>query len=576
MTVTETNYNIQPVKNEYLDFIQNLERKRLTNGLFAENLQLPYKIRVVIYLRVSTLPQAGLDKTSLKEQKEEAIKYANNQGWVIVKIYCDTSTGTNTEKRDGFNQILIDAKNGLFDVLIGWTADRLARNLDDMYARRALLKANNIQITTVKEPSSIVDPRIYSLKEQDSTKIIIDYLLDWKAEQDNISRVNRFQLGKIGKAKNGKIPVKVPYGYRKKVYFKNGDPKKKIEIDEIVEIEAEIVKEIFNHYDKDSWGMRKIAEYLNLKGVSSPSGKKWCYSAIKYILQNPTYTGLVRYGWRLSQSKKSRSRLHEGHEGIITKGNHLLIIEPEQYKKVQDKQKIRNKLGGKAVSSKGLLTGILKCGRCGGGTYIKSFPNWYAYKKTATERHKHKKSQAYVCSKYSAYGRSGCTTSYVVYAEKIHKIVIDKIDKLANSKEARTAFAKHVKKNNSAILKIKLKNLEKILISLEEKTRRIKKAYIDGKFTLDEFDEENKKIEVEKKQCITEIEETKIKLLKEEKIAHQTENALLALTDFQKSWNTATFTEKKELFQVILDKIVVKENNVQIYFSQSDVSNQSQ
>lgn len=564
--------NLITTESDFVQEILKAEQSRLIDLNYLEQLKLPYLIRAAFYLRVSTIAQAKSDKTSLHEQELQIKEMITRNNWVLSGRYCDGGlSGKSMDSRKDFLRLVEDAKQGMFDVIVGWATDRLARNVDEMTALRAELRKCNVQITTVNEPTEVIDPRHFSLQANDDWKKLMAYIQDFNAQIDNAKIAARFKSGKMGKARNGKIPVKVPYGYRKIVNFENNNPKNKVEEDIIVESEAFLVQEIFDLYDKKSWGMKRIAEYLSLKKIPAPRGGKWCYSTIKYTLQNPTYTGLVRFGWRLSKSKESRARLQQGHEGIITKGQHKRIIQPDQYKRVQEKMILRKRLGGKAVSSKGLLTGILKCGRCGGGTYITSFPNWFAYKKTPEERKAHKESQVYLCSKYAAYGRSGCSKRYVIYAERIHKIVIDKITKLANSEEARQQFVKQMKKNNMNELKIKLDGLNKRFAGFEDKYKRLKQAYINGLSQLDEYTQDKQILDGQKNQLVEEIESAKIALLKEERVAQQSEHALSALADFEKSWAIADFTDRKALLQMLLEKIVVKENSVQVSFRQDHV-----
>jgi site-specific DNA recombinase len=562
------NFNTVILKNDDETFIESLQKTelhRLIDPAFLENLQKPYKIRVGYYLRVSTAKQAEADKVSLSEQEIAIKEIITNNKWEIYDCFRDAGiSGSYTESRDGFNRMIADAKAGKFDVIMAWCTDRLARNVNEMTAIRADLENYPVQITTVKEPNEIVDPRLLNPKKKDRIKKLVAYVQDLNAELDNVKRVERFESGKLGKARKGKIPVKVPYGYRKFTSFENGDPKKRIEKDIIVEDKALIIREIFDLYDKQSLGMVKIASHLNLKGLKSPTGKKWCFSTIKYILQNPTYTGIVRWGWRLSTSKDSRTRLMQGHKGIIVQGQHEKIIETDQYNRVKEKIRIRAKLGGKSVSSNGLLTGILKCGRCGGGTYFTQYPNWHAYTKAKNERDNYTEVATYFCSTYANYGKSGCSKRYIISAKKIELVVLAKITELAKSKEARKEFANQMKKNNSEQIKKNISGLKDSLQKIDDKDTRLKLAYTNGAISLGEFSDDRHRLGNERDALSKHIGELEIRLVKEERLAVQSETALLALADFDKSWGNANFFERKALLQGILEKITVSNDKTRI------------
>lgn len=81
--------------------------------------------RVVCYLRVSTSDQ------SCELQQRENLQYIQARGWGSPKIYEDQATGTNGN-RPMLKQLLSDARQRKFDVVIIWKLDRLFRSLKDL------------------------------------------------------------------------------------------------------------------------------------------------------------------------------------------------------------------------------------------------------------------------------------------------------------------------------------------------------------------------------------------------------------------------------------------------------------
>lgn len=568
-----SDYNTKSLLNsdDFVKKVEKLELSRLIDPALIESLTLPYKIRVGIYLRVSTPGQAKKEKVSLSEQESQIKEICKRNSWEIIETYCDGGkSGGNSVGRDDFNKLIEDAYEGKFDVMMGWSTDRFARNVDEMTQFRVELRKHKVQVTTVKEPTEIIDPRKIMFQENESLKKVLAYLLDWNAEVDKKKIAERFRLGKIGKAKKGIIPAKVPYGMKKSIHYVNGDPLKKVEKDIGVPQKIAVVKEIFDLYDKNSWGMRRIAEHLNLKGVPAPRGGKWCYSTIKYTLQNPTYCGLVRYGWRLSQTKESRTRLQQGHQGLIVDGQHEVFVTPDQFKRVQDKLTRRSKLGGKAVHSKGLLTGILKCGRCGGGAYLSSYDHWLAYEKDKKDRGRYTKSAAYLCGNYSQYGRSGCTKRYILSQGKIENIVIQKIKELANNKTTQEEFVKQMKKNKAKDIEKELIQLEKAKQELDKQKTRLKDAYLKGVIPLSEYEQDVLSLDSQDRDIFDRINKAKVERDREFEIERQSKQAILALTNFDEIWEKSDFLQKKDLLQTIIEKITVTGGKVDLIFRNSE------
>lgn len=561
------NFITTPANNSdlsnFIEKIRESEHSRLVDLNYLELLKQPYKIRVAIYLRVSTLKQAEDKKVSIPEQKDSIIQeIKNHHDWEIIETYNEGgSSGKRMETRQHFEKMSADAKLGMFDLIIGWSTDRLARNSDEMTAYRAEMRMFGVQISTVMEPSHVLDPRTLTLKFKSQDKIV-NFLNDWKAEADNETRVARFSIGKLGKAKKGVNPCKVGYGYKKKITYIDGDPNKKQEEDVVVENQATIVREIYTIYDQLGWGFRNIANKLNQDKTPSPNGGLWSYSTIKYILQNPSYTGLVRWGWRLSESKKSRTRLQQGHEGIIVKGNHTAIIDQELFQRVQDKMKIRAKLGGRAIASKGLLSGLIYCGTCNGHSHLSTakagkYPAW----------------SAYMCTNNAHHGKSACPIKYLISKRKAEEAVIQKIKELASNPEAQVEFIKQSQSSKKGEIKAKIKLINDTFEKNKEGRERIKNLLITQDFDskmVAEFKDQLTKYDVQEIRQTKELEQLQKELRQESETEKLTKETILSLMNFDKIWETADIDKKKMLLATLIKKIVISnEKDIYIEFNNS-------
>jgi len=63
------------------------------------------------------------------------------------------------ETRQYFEKMTADGRAGMFDLIVGWSTDRMARNFEEMTAYRKMMRLSGVQITTVMEPTAIIDPR---------------------------------------------------------------------------------------------------------------------------------------------------------------------------------------------------------------------------------------------------------------------------------------------------------------------------------------------------------------------------------------------------------------------------------
>jgi site-specific DNA recombinase len=147
---------------------------------------------------------------------------------------------------------------------------------------------------------------------------------------------------------------------------------------EIKPEEAEIVRRIFKEY-ADGMAPRQIAVRLNREGVPSPRGGRWNASTVdgnrlrrNGILNNELYAGRITYNRQRfvkdPETGKRIARLNPEHEWVIREVVDLRIIDDELWQQVQEiKRRYSSRWGNKRQTKKRLLSGLLKCGRCGGG-----------------------------------------------------------------------------------------------------------------------------------------------------------------------------------------------------------------
>jgi putative DNA-invertase from lambdoid prophage Rac len=79
-------------------------------------------MRTAIYARVSTTDQTNTI------QVRELTKYVERRGWELTNVYEDQISGAKAS-RPGLDQLIADARQRKFDVVIVWKLDRFGRSL---------------------------------------------------------------------------------------------------------------------------------------------------------------------------------------------------------------------------------------------------------------------------------------------------------------------------------------------------------------------------------------------------------------------------------------------------------------
>ena len=214
---------------------------------------------------------------------------------------------------------------------------------------------------------------------------------------------------------DGKWLCAAPYGYiinRQKEF-------------EIVPTEAEIVRQIFDLYNNQGWGYKKIANYLTEQGIPTPRMSEqmrkeaagepttrktkaaWAIVTVQGILDNDFYIGTFR------QAKYTRAKINgkdvkrDEEEHIVIENHHQPIIDYRTFattRALREKRSTANYRGVKKYDN--VYSGFLFCGDCGSPMFAMS---------------RRDLSPAYTCGTYHRRGRSGCTA---------HHIRVDKLDEL--------------------------------------------------------------------------------------------------------------------------------------------------
>ncbi len=152
-------------------------------------------LRCVIYARYSTEQQR---MQSIEDQVEVCRRYATTQGWTVIQIYSDAARSGADKMRPGFQQMMADARRGLFDVLVCEAIDRLGRNLADVSG--AFDELVFARIATHAVQLGVITHMHIGIMGTMAQMMLAD----------TGAKVRR---GQLGRARAGKIPGGLAYGY---------------------------------------------------------------------------------------------------------------------------------------------------------------------------------------------------------------------------------------------------------------------------------------------------------------------------------------------------------------------------
>ena len=305
--------------------------------------------RTAAYARVST--DSDEQFTSYEAQIDYYTRFIQEHSdWEFIRVYTDEGiTGTNTKKRDGFNQMIADALAGKIDLIVTKSVSRFARNTVDSLVTVRKLKERGIEIFFEKE-------NIWTL---DSKGELLITIMSSLAQEESRSISENVTWGQRKRFADGKVSM----SYKNFLGYEKGEDGKPV----INEKEAAIVRLIFRLY-LDGKTPAGICRQLEAEGVPTPSGKqKWSQTTVNSILRNEKYKGdaLLQKKFTVDFLTK-KMKPNEGEvPQYYVEGSHAAIICPEEFDRVQA-EIARRKTLGRSYSGSSVFSSKLVCADCGG------------------------------------------------------------------------------------------------------------------------------------------------------------------------------------------------------------------
>ncbi len=459
-------------------------------------------VRAALYLRVSTQEQAD-EGFSLAAQLDRLRAYCDSQEWLIAEVYTDEGVSAKTADRPELQRLLADAAGGRIDLVLVYKLDRLTRSVVDLYD---LLQTFDRHKVGFKSATEVFDTttaigRLFMT--------LVAALAQWEREQLG----ERVYLGMRQKALEGKLVVpRAPYGYRIM------DGKLILE-----STEAEIVRRIFARY-LDGAGAVRIARELQGEGVRPPGGHVWRGNVILYMIHNPIYAGLSRWGYRTAGGARKSGR------EVTGAGEHEAIIDELTFSRTQDTVSSRRKVFPRAGTGRYPLTGLLYCS-CGGHM-------------TGNARG----SRSY----YRCLNRIICTSGYGVRQERLEAALISHLALIAETPPDHAAKLPARKTTT---------NPDKLREALKVRKQRLWDAYEAGELEMEELKTRLARLRNEEERISQEASLDG----EEEADARKTERRRTLVQDLLSQWEQSTAQRRKELVRAVVERIdVTGPNSIEV------------
>lgn len=358
-------------------------------------------LRVTYYARVSSESDEQLN--SLDNQiayYEDLIK--RNRAWTYIPGYVDEGlSGISTKKRKHFNEMIADAKEGAFDLIITKEISRFARNtLDSLQYTRELLGwgvgvfFQNDNINTLDEDAELRLTIMSSIAQDELRKL--SSRVKFGHQQAIKSSV---VLG------NSRI-----FGYQK-------DDKHLV----IDESQAPMVRDLFRLYATGEYSMKQLETLFYEQGYRNYNGNKIAHTTMSGIISNPKYKGYyVGNKVRIVDMFTKKQKFLPPEEWVMFKDETGEIVPAIVSEELWDKanevlarrsEDVKNRQG--ICNHANLLTGKLYCAHCG-----------TAYYRRESKSRDGKVNSKWVCSGKINNGADACP-SFPIYEDEIKPILFE-------------------------------------------------------------------------------------------------------------------------------------------------------
>ncbi len=480
-----------------------------------------------LYPRVSTEDQSRFGH-SLDEQEERLQKLCEFKGYKIYKVYREEGVSAKNTNRPKFQEMIEDMKNGKINKIIVYKLDRLTRSIRDLETICTMLEDYNCSLESVAEEINT---------ETANGKFFIR-MLTILAQLEIERTSERTKFGLIGAAKKGHLSGKPPLGFTK------AKDSKELIIDEV---KADVVRRIFKLY-LDGSSVCSICKLFNEEEVLN---RKWATTTVDKILSNQLYIGNMEFGKRTNGDNQI-------FEDVVP-----AIIDKTTFECVQKrKEKNLKNFHRKIVYIFMQKIRCPKCNKIMGGS-------------SSTSRDK---------TKHTYYKCANCNTR--INEKKIEKSLMKFLnDMLDFFLIVDNSFKPTLNQDTENEIK-KYKTIES---DLQEKSDRIKKAFIDGLLEPTTLSSELKEIESELEMAKNKIEE--LEQLQESMEYKQDIETIFNLKEIDKMkakadyvktnnlWQKLSLEQKQFLINKYIDEIEIevdKDYNVtitNILFNKNEIEN---
>ena len=511
-------------------------------------------MRIAVYLRTSTLRQAQAQ--SCEQQLDRLRNHIQKQGWQLSEkdIFRDDGYSGASLKRPGLDHLRDHTAAAAFDRILITAPDRLARNYVHQVLLLEELQRSGCKVEFLDRPMS-----------QDPHDQLLLQIRGAVAEYERTLIAERMRRGRLAKLRAGLILpwTRPPYGYRLDPQRPRDPAGVRLE-----ESEAVVVEEIFTWYIQEGRSLFGLVNYLHDRNMLSPGGKPyWSTATLRGILTNPAYTGQVYAGrmhYRPSKIRRSATnpigRHHDSVEWLppeqwIAVAPIPAVVTQQQFELAQAKLRQNQSFARRNNKAEYLLRALVSCGLC----------------RLACQARRTSGNKYYLCTgkNKEAQRRRGqnCASRFIPAQQLDDLVWQDLCELLADPSHINQALARA---QGGQWLPQELQGrrdgLRKATTSLTQQLSRLTEAYLGGVMPLDEYRRRRGELEQRQQALEQQAEQLSAQADHQSKLTGLMDSVEDFRRRVQLGLSQATFEQKRQLLELLVDRVVVTQEEVEIRY----------
>jgi site-specific DNA recombinase len=513
-------------------------------------------MRTAVYVRVSTQRQSQAQTIDQQLARLCAHLAAHGEELQSEQIFRDDGYSGASLNRPGLDHLRDAVKAAAFDRILVTTPDRLARNYVHQMVLLEELERVGCRVEFLERPMS-----------QDPHDQLVLQIRSAVAEYERTLIAERMRRGRQMKLRAGVLLpwATTPYGYRVEPE-RPRDPAG-VRIDPA---EGAVIRELFMRYLEAAETLRGLVKYVLGLGLPSPrGGARWSAASIRGMLTNPTYTGQVYSGRkRMRPARARRSATHpigklaQGWDSVAPEAWQLVasipaIVSPEHFAQVQVKLALNKRWASRNNKTHAyLLRALVSCGVCHACCIARTTNGGLRY---------------YVCRTKAVprYGQSGapCRSRYIP-GQQLEDLVWQDLCALLKHPE-HIAYAlerAHGRHWLPQELQARQEALRKGRANLDTQIDRLTQAYLAAIIPLEEYQRRRRSLEERIQALETQITQLEAQVDRRAEVVGLVSSIEAFCQRVQASLTNATFEQKRRLVELLIDRVIVTDEDVEIRY----------